>query len=597
MRNWHAERNWGSLRGMTTSNKLTQFRTRLYSILPGRGDAAMDLIDALSSNLTARSVVELSLNPAFRRKWPSVTRTVDRFRSASSPQLAWAERVLLENELRRAVLDLLDEPARRGHWLIAVDGTPYARPHAQCLEDRSLVHRSDGTGGTPVTVGHEYSIVVAFPERARSDEPAWVLPISSRRVPTTKSPATVAAEQVFAIMDDPELAWYEQLTVVMGDSAYSTRPFLGPLAGFEHVVALTRLRSNRVFAHPPPGGSRKWFGERFALADPTTWSEPTETVQYCRVTRGGKRVQVSVQRWSDLRMRGTRRCPMHLRPFDLLRVVLADEHGVPLHARPMWLMLMGPRRSEISTSDAVDDYAQRFDQEHYHRFSRQRLLWGAFQTPEIEHEENWTMLTGLAYAKALRRPHVRHRDRATMGAFAGTRVRCRTLGHLGPARLRPPDCAVGHTGPCAQTPESRDGTLPRRLTRPPPTTLRGPKGQTGRHTPSCARLSCRLNRSDPSIHADVSTVGGCWLSKVLQYNTVLLCDGHPISAWFIRRWPSLTHWDGPPGCEPAQRMPDVKRGIQPRGVATTVGVATGVSIGDGVTELSRPSPLQPQSPS
>ncbi len=251
MRNWHAERNWGSLRGMTTSNKLTQFRIRLYSILPGRGDAAMDLIDALSSNLTARSVVELSLNPAFRRKWPSVTRTVDRFRSASSPQLAWAERVVLENELRRAVLELLDAPARRGHWLIAVDGTPYARPHAQCLEDRSLVHRSDGTSGTPVTVGHEYSTVVALPERARRDEPAWVLPISSRRVPTTKTPATVAAEQVFAGLDDPELAWYEQLTVVMGDSAYSNRPFLGPLADFVHVVALSNSRPEQPGLRPP----------------------------------------------------------------------------------------------------------------------------------------------------------------------------------------------------------------------------------------------------------------------------------------------------------------------------------------------------------
>jgi hypothetical protein len=121
-----------------------------------------------------------------------------------------------------------------------------------------------------VTVGHEYSIVVALPEPARRDEPAWAPPISCRRVPTTKTPAAVAAEQVFAIMDDAELAWYEQLTVVMGDSMYGCRPFLGPLADFEHVVILTRVRSNRVFAHPPPVGSRKWFGERFALADETT---------------------------------------------------------------------------------------------------------------------------------------------------------------------------------------------------------------------------------------------------------------------------------------------------------------------------------------
>lgn len=62
-------------------------------------------------------------------------------------------------------------------------------------------------------------------------------------------------------------------------------------------------------------------------------------------------------------------------------------------------MLMGPRRAEIRTSDAVEDYGQRFDQEHFHRFSRQRLHIDAYQTPVAEHEESWTMLTGLAYAQ------------------------------------------------------------------------------------------------------------------------------------------------------------------------------------------------------
>jgi len=62
----------------------------------------------------------------------------------------------------------------------------------------------------------------------------------------------------------------------------------------------------------------------------------------------------------------------------------------------MWLMLMGDRRAEIDSADAVADYRQRLDQEHFHRFCRQRLLMDAFQTPEIEHEENWIQLVGLA---------------------------------------------------------------------------------------------------------------------------------------------------------------------------------------------------------
>jgi hypothetical protein len=441
---------------MATNTELTQFRDRVYRNLPGRGDAAMDLIDALSSNLTARSVVELSLNPAFRRKWPSVTRTIDRFRAASSPRLAWAERGSLESTLRRAVHGLLDEPAR-GHWLMSVDATPYERRHAECLEDRSWVHQSAGNGGTPVTIGHAYSIVVGVPERARRGEPAWVLPISTRRIPTTKTPASVAAEQVFAICDDPELAWYEQVIVVAADSGYCCLPFLGPLADFAHVVTLTRTRSNRVFAHPPPAGSRMYFGERFDLADDTTWGEPAETIQYCRFSRGGKRIEVSVQRWSGLLMRGTRDWPMHRRPFDLLRVVLADEHGVRLRPRPMWLVLMGQRREEISSHDAVEDYGRRFDQEHYHRFIRQRLLFDAYQTSVTEHEENWTMLGSLAYAQlfaarydapAIARPWESPRDYASSGPLSPTMVQRAFAGllrQLGtPARApKPRNLATG----------------------------------------------------------------------------------------------------------------------------------------------------------
>ena len=43
--------------------QLKQFRQQLYSSLAYRGDTIMDLLDALSSNTTAKSAVELSLNP------------------------------------------------------------------------------------------------------------------------------------------------------------------------------------------------------------------------------------------------------------------------------------------------------------------------------------------------------------------------------------------------------------------------------------------------------------------------------------------------------------------------------------------------------
>ena len=113
-----------------------------------------------------------------------------------------------------------------------------------------------------------------------------------------------------------------------------------------------------------------------------------------------------MDRFADLLMRGTRKWKMHERPFDLLRVTRYDESGQGMLGKPMWLMLMGDRRAEIDSADAVADYIQRFDQEHFHRFCRQRLLMDAYQTPETEHEENWIQLVCLAYTQLFAARHL-----------------------------------------------------------------------------------------------------------------------------------------------------------------------------------------------
>lgn len=148
---------------MDTTKELTQFRTRLYRSLPGRGDALMDLLDALASNQSAQSAVELSLSPAFRRSWSSVSKAIARFLEASSDWVAAGERAKLERRVVRETQSLLEAPKRRGHWLFGVDATPMSRPYAACLTDRSWVHQCDAPStGAPVTIGHQYAV------RARS---------------------------------------------------------------------------------------------------------------------------------------------------------------------------------------------------------------------------------------------------------------------------------------------------------------------------------------------------------------------------------------------------------------------------------------------
>ena len=68
--------------------QLKQFRQELYSSFDYRANALMELIDALSSTPEARSVVELSLSPYFRRQYGSVHEAIGHMFQPSQPETA-----------------------------------------------------------------------------------------------------------------------------------------------------------------------------------------------------------------------------------------------------------------------------------------------------------------------------------------------------------------------------------------------------------------------------------------------------------------------------------------------------------------------------
>ncbi|MBU0494371.1 MAG: hypothetical protein KKA73_24340 [Chloroflexi bacterium] len=95
-------------------------------------------------------------------------------------------------------------------------------------------------------------------------------------------------------------------------------------------------------------------------------------------------------------MRGKRGLPMQQHPFTLIRAVIRDQHGQPVFKRALWLVVLGEQRAILTLVDAWTAYRQRYDLEHFFRFGKQRLLLAAYQTPVVEHEENWLYLVQLA---------------------------------------------------------------------------------------------------------------------------------------------------------------------------------------------------------
>ena len=113
---------------------LVNFRQRLYDALVYRADALFNLLDSLSGNTTAQSVVELSLNAPFTRQYSSLHDGVDNLQlSGANAETAPAATGALPMDWVGLIADALPRPAERPFWLLGLDTTPAVRPFAEKL--------------------------------------------------------------------------------------------------------------------------------------------------------------------------------------------------------------------------------------------------------------------------------------------------------------------------------------------------------------------------------------------------------------------------------------------------------------------------------
>ena len=389
------------------TTNLKQFRTSLYQNINNRADTLLDLLDAMCSIPNARSVVEYSLASCYRRSYSTLFKAIDEMN---------LEPMWLPHQLG----PYLPRPKKWPFWLFMVDVTPSPRPFAYTLEDRGMVHQPEVVKSKlPVTIGHQYSTVVLGLEPEAGVSSSWVLPLLTERVSTSEDKERVGGKQIEKLLQDAKLPFAQELTVEVGDSSYSKPAYLHAHRQFPHLVTVVRVRGNRSFyqqyvpteedmANPSPGHP-KWYGQRFSLSDPKSWTEPDDILILCETSRRGKVYRIEIQAWHNLLMTGKhkpKRLPMHKHPFTLVRIVRYDEDGNEVFKHPLWLIVMGARRHELTLEHIYQAYSSRFDIEHFFRFGKQKLLLVNFQTPEVKREEHWWQLVHIAYAQLWMTRHV-----------------------------------------------------------------------------------------------------------------------------------------------------------------------------------------------
>ena len=391
----------------TQLRPLQNFRDALHLLFPQRADTLLDLLDALSSNLSAQSPAELSLSPLFRRTYNSIYDGIQNF-GVPAPASAQGTPPVFTRQLLDLIGPWLPAPQRRKFWLFGLDVTPAPRSFARCLADRAFVYQPNPIGSNkPITIGHAYSVLAALPEKETPAAPPWVVPLLIQRVDSAHTATQIAVAQTQLLLTHLPAQLQKCLAVEVADSAYSGPGFLSPLAAQPDLVIITRARNNRVFYGPPPApvaepapaGHPTWYGVEMSLNQPDTWLPPDEVETTSWTTRHGKKLTVRLEAWRGMRMRGHQNQPMHTVPFTLVRVQVSNAAGQPVSQRPLWLIAAGSRQGELSLVDIWEAYRQRYDLEHFFRFGKQRLLLTTYQTPVTAHEEHWWQLGQLAYVQ------------------------------------------------------------------------------------------------------------------------------------------------------------------------------------------------------
>lgn len=361
------------------------------------GDALFDVADALLTDPSARSFIELSQAPSFRRAWPSLYEALEDGRIDRSALL-------------REFLIMMPGHLVRPRLVLGLDTSSILRPEAHTAPDRTFVHRSGlPPDATPVGAGWQFSTLVALPDPVSS----WVYILDNRRVPSSETARSIGTAQLSEVLK--HLGHLRPLLVL--DRAYSNAPWL---VSTQHVPIdqLSRARKDQVLYRAPPPrpanpgrGRPPLDGSRFKGSDPTTHG--SSDADWEGVDARDQPVQVTV--WQNLHLATAR----HL-AITVIRVIRPRAQDTKRDPRVSWFWWLGQALPPLREIPQL--YGRRFGQEHGYRLLKQDLLWAAPRVRSPEQFERWTDLVSLVHnhlvlarplVEAQRRPWERNSRPAT----------------------------------------------------------------------------------------------------------------------------------------------------------------------------------------
>ncbi len=85
-----------------------------------------------------------------------------------------------------------------------------------------------------------------MPERIATGNVPWAVPLLGGRVPSSEKATNIGNKQLEKIFKTASFSG-DKLSVLVADSFYSQRDFIGEQVKHKNLITVTRVRSNRVF--------------------------------------------------------------------------------------------------------------------------------------------------------------------------------------------------------------------------------------------------------------------------------------------------------------------------------------------------------------
>jgi len=360
---------------------------------------------ALASYREAKSVVALSKSPVFHHQFSCVSKAIASL-AKNLRELKWIRKLLRQHRLKYF-------PMSARNYL-QTDVVNIFRQHSPCLKGRQYRHKANNViaGNQPLGIGFGLSFV-----NLADFQSSWSLPFDVRRIGEHEDEILVAVEQIKAICESEE--FLESLQINAADSSYGVAKYISKVNGISNLVNIIRLRhGNKVFEseYQETKGAPQIYGQQYYLIEESDWKEyktkkktsrkyltsiyekpADESAEIEKETKKGKPLRIELRRWKQMKMRSKRGNSMKEVEFDIVGIrVLHRETGARVFQQDVFVAVVGERGKELKIEEIAEVFYHRFDLEVTNRFLKQNLFLESYQTPDVQHLDNWTELASEA---------------------------------------------------------------------------------------------------------------------------------------------------------------------------------------------------------